>query len=119
MSHKPIALGCLLLLLHVACGDGTRDRKGGAGGASGNGGGGAGGATCGASPGVMDCVNGCVTGHVLSARVCENGAWVCPVGTNPTADCVGTGDCSPNGIGGPCTDGVTGVFYDKQCSNGT
>jgi hypothetical protein len=121
LSRTPIALGCLSFLLHLACGDGPRDPQagtGGAGGAAQDGGGGATGETCGATPSVQDCINGCVTGHVLSARVCQDGAWVCPIGTNPSSDCAGTGDC-PLGGGGQCTDGATAVVYYKQCSDGT
>jgi hypothetical protein len=121
VSHRPIALGCLLLLSNLACGGKSLDPKGGAGGNGGgaarDGGGGSMGEPCGSNPGGWDCINGCVTGHVLSARVCQAGAWVCPAGTVPTTQCAGTGDCPPSG-GGPCTDGATGVIYYKQCSNG-
>lgn len=105
-------MGCLLLLSHLACGDRPLDAtRGGGGGSTGDAR-----PACAGDP-KQDCINGCATGHVLSTRVCQDGAWVCPLGTNPTADCAGTGDC-PVGGGGPCTDGATGVIYYKQCANG-
>ncbi len=121
VRHRPIVLGWLLLLSHLACGGKPLEPNGGAGGSGGgagrDGGGGAMGETCGSNPGGWDCVNGCVTGHVLSARVCANGAWICPAGTVPATECAGTGDCPPGG-GGTCTDGASAVIYSMQCSNG-
>lgn len=66
----------------------------------------------------QDCINGCATGHVVSARLCDRGAWICPVSTVPVATCTGSGDCPAND-GGTCTDGATGVIYYKQCSSGS
>jgi hypothetical protein len=57
-----------------------------------------------------DCINGCATGHVLSARVCQDGTWVCPVGTTPASECpvtlpvdAGAQDAGPDAI--TCGDG--------------
>jgi hypothetical protein len=133
VNCTPIVLGCLLLLSQLACGDRSLDPQRGSGGAgAGERDGGSGGAGSGERDGgevtadtlpgcsgdpKQDCVNGCVTGHVLSTRVCQAGVWVCPLGTNPTADCMGTGDC-PTGGGRTCTDGASGVIYYQQCVNG-
>jgi hypothetical protein len=54
----------------------------------------------------------------VSKRVCQDGTWVCPIGTVERKECAGTGDC-PFSEGGACTDGATGVIYYKQCENGS
>lgn len=123
-TRRPLSPGFLSLFLPFflpfACGDTQATRKGerhDGGGASGEGDGGAPRA-CGSSPGsTFDCIDGCLTGHVLSARVCQDGAWVCPIGTFDHTVCGGTRDC-PFSEGGACTDGATGVIYYKQCQNG-
>lgn len=123
-TRRPVALGSLSLVLpfflQFACGDTQAARKGegnDGGGASGEGDGGAP-RTCGSSPRpTYDCIDGCLTGHVLSARVCQDGAWVCPIGTFDRTECGGTRDC-PFSEGGACTDGATGVIYYKQCQDG-
>src|SRR5688572_21538375 len=117
MRRRLMPLACVVLLPHLACGGKPLDPTAGAGGGGRDGGGfTADGLPCSGDP-KQDCVNGCVTGHVLSTRVCQDGAWVCPIGTNPTADCAGTADCPPSG-GGACSDGRSAVIYNAQCSNG-
>ena len=124
MNRRVFHVACLLLLGQLACGSKPLDPSSGAGGSGGTTGGGGYRPDgppfppCSGDPNA-DCINGCATGHVLSARICQDGTWVCPFGTNPTAECAGTGDCPPGGGSAPCTDGASAVRYNMMCSNGT